>query len=394
MPASSAILDSLTVVANDWRALAIGWHVYFLAALLLWDFTGRRLTTRSAMCLLIAPVASVSAVASIAMNPFNGTAFAIIAVALVVVAVRLPQVNIQIASTPRLATGLVLFALGTVYPHFVIVDHWLAYTFAAPLGLLPCPTLLSVIGVTLMLRRFESTGWSIILTTAGGFYGVVGVFVLDVMLDSALIVAATVLAVATVTTLEWHSVRATKSERTRVLPGDTLIPESIAALTHAITIERPAVDIWPWLAQMGAGSRAGWYSYDILDNGCVPSADRVIPELQRPAPGTVFPALPGITDGFTLLEFEPRRHLILGWLTNGNPVMTWAFVLDSLTPARTRLIVRARASDSYQLWRLPASLSPLVARPVHFVMQRKQLLGITARAERLAQTPLLASSAA
>ena len=394
MPASSAILDSVTFIANDWRALAIGWHIYFLAALLVWDFTGRRLTTRSAMCLLIAPVASVSAVAWIAMNPFNGMAFALLAVALVAIAVSVPRTEIQIASTPMLATGLVLFALGTVYPHFVIVDHWLAYTFAAPLGLLPCPTLLSVIGVTLMLRRFESTGWSIVLTTAGGFYGVVGVFVLDVRLDYALIVAATVLAVATVTTLEWQSVRATKSERTRVLPGDILIPESIGALTHAITIERPAVDIWPWLAQMGAGSRAGWYSYDILDNGCVPSADRVIPELQRPAPGTVFPALPGITDGFTLLEFEPRRHLILGWLTNGKPVMTWAFVLDSLTPARTRLIVRARASDSYQLWRLPASLSLLVARPVHFVMQRRQLLGITARAERLAQTPLLASSAA
>ena len=394
MPASSAILDSLTVIANDWRALAIGWHIYFLTALLLWDFQGRGLTTRSATFLLIAPVVSVSAVAWIAMNPFNGTAFAIIAVGLVAVAARLPRADIQIATSPMIATGLVLFALGAVYPHFVIVDHWLAYTFTAPLGLLPCPTLLSVIGVTLMLRRFESTGWSIALTTAGWFYGVVGVFVLDVMLDAALIVAATVLAVATVTTVRWQSVRATKSERTRVLPGDTLIPESIGALTHAITIERPTDDIWPWLAQMGAGSRAGWYSYDVLDNGRVPSADRVISELQQPVRGTVFPALPGITDGFTLLEFEPRRHLILGWLTNGKPMMTWAFVLDPLTPVRTRLIVRARASDSYRLWRLPPRTSVLAARPVHFVMQRKQLLGIAVRAERLAQTPLLTSSAA
>ena len=198
MPVSSAILDSVTVIANDWRALAIGWHVYFLAALLLWDFTGRRLTTRSAMCLLIAPVASVSAMAWIAMNPFNGLVFALLTVALVAIAVRQPRTEIQFASAPMLATGLVLFAFGAVYPHFVVVDHWLAYTFAAPLGLLPCPTLLAVIGVTLMLRRFESTGWSIVLTTAGWFYGVVGVFVLGVMLDYALIAAATVLAVATV----------------------------------------------------------------------------------------------------------------------------------------------------------------------------------------------------
>lgn len=198
MPASSAILDSLTVVANDWRALAIGWHVYFLAALLLWDFTGRRLTTRSAMCLLIAPVASVSAVASIAMNPFNGLAFALLAVALGAIALSRRRTEIRFASAPMLATGLVLFAFGAVYPHFVVVDHWLAYPFAAPLGLLPCPTLLAVIGVTLMLRQFESKAWCIVLMTAGWFYGVVGVFVLGVMLDYALIAAATALAVTAV----------------------------------------------------------------------------------------------------------------------------------------------------------------------------------------------------
>ena len=31
-------------------------------------------------------------------------------------------------------------------------------------------------------------------------------------------------------------------------------------------------EVWPWLVQMGAGSRAGWYSYDFLDNGRRPSA--------------------------------------------------------------------------------------------------------------------------
>ena len=31
---------------------------------------------------------------------------------------------------------------------------------------------------------------------------------------------------------------------------------------------------------MGAGSRAGWYSYDLLDNGRRPSATRLVPELQ------------------------------------------------------------------------------------------------------------------
>jgi hypothetical protein len=65
---------------------------------------------------------------------------------------------------------------------------------------------------------------------------------------------------------------------------------------------------------MGAGSRGGWYSYDWLDNGRRPSATRILPELQDPAIGSIFPALPGVTDGFTLLAIEPERMLMLGWL--------------------------------------------------------------------------------
>ena len=78
-----------------------------------------------------------------------------------------------------------------------------------------------------------------------------------------------------------RSVRATEGEANRPLPGDELIPEAVASLAHAITIRCDRGDVWPWLAQMGAGSRAGWYSYDFIDNGRRPSAVRVIPELQR-----------------------------------------------------------------------------------------------------------------
>jgi hypothetical protein len=73
-----------------------------------------------------------------------------------------------------------------------------------------------------------------------------------------------------------QSVRATHLERARVLPGDELIPEPIGTLMHAITIRRPAREVSPWLAQMGAGNRAGWYSYDIIDNGRRRSAARIV----------------------------------------------------------------------------------------------------------------------
>ena len=181
----------------------------------------------------------------------------------------------------------------------------------------------------------------------------------------------------------WRSVRATDLERARVLPGDDLIPEPIGTLTHAITIRRLSREVWPWLAQMGAGSRAGWYSYDIIDNGRRRSAARIAEELQHIAVGTLFPAVPGATDGFHVLQLETGRSLVLGWrpAPNASPIMTWAFVLEGVNEDSTRLVVRARGSGGYPFYGLPPSIGMPFVRFGHFIMQRKQLLGIASRVE-------------
>jgi hypothetical protein len=180
-----------------------------------------------------------------------------------------------------------------------------------------------------------------------------------------------------------RSVRATSLERTRGLPGDELIHEPILTLTHAITIRRATREVWPWLVQMGAGSRAGWYSYDIVDNGRRDSTGRIVPELQHVAVGTLFPALPGATDGFHVLEIETGCSLVLGWRPSSSaaPLMTWAFVLDTVGGCHTRLVVRARAARGYPFDGFPPSIGMPFVRFGHFVMQRKQLLGIASRAE-------------
>jgi hypothetical protein len=184
-------------------------------------------------------------------------------------------------------------------------------------------------------------------------------------------------------TMLFRSVRATAAERDAPLPGDALIREPIGSITHAITIERPAGEVWPWLAQMGAGSRAGWYSYDVLDNGRQPSARRIVPDLQSISVGTLFPAVPGTTDGFHVLAVDVGRFLVLGMRRGGAgaPIVTWAFVLDERDRARTRLVVRVRAARGYPMFGLPSSIGMPVVRFVHLVMQRKQLLGIAARVE-------------
>ena len=180
------------------------------------------------------------------------------------------------------------------------------------------------------------------------------------------------------------SVSATVEEQHRVLAGDALIADPVASMTHAITIHTSPAQVWPWLAQMGAG-RAGWYSYDSIDNGRKRSAERIVPELQQVEVGYLFPWLPGAVDGFVVLACSPERFLVLGAVApDGLTVVSWAFVLDPQADGTTRLIVRARAREAYRFFGLPSWVVKRLAPRGHFVMQRKQLLGIAWRAERQA----------
>jgi hypothetical protein len=176
-------------------------------------------------------------------------------------------------------------------------------------------------------------------------------------------------------------VRATPNEKARTLPGDDLIPQPIGAVNHAITIHRPPHDVWPWLIQMGSG-RAGWYAYDFIDNGRHPSSERILSNYQNVVVGSVFPALPGATDVFVVAKCEPEHNLVLSWrLPNGKYQTTWAFVLEQPQADETRLIVRGRVAPGYSPYGLPQWLALPTGRLAHFIMQRKQLLGVARRAE-------------
>lgn len=181
--------------------------------------------------------------------------------------------------------------------------------------------------------------------------------------------------------LAGRSTRSTPSERASTLPGDKLIPHPIAAVNHAITIRRSPRDVWPWLVQMGSG-RAGWYAYDFIDNGGHPSAERILSEFQSVAVGSVFPALPGAKDVFVVVQCELEHDLVLSFQSPaGTYYSTWEFVLEQPQPNVTRLVVRGRVGEDYHPWGLPLWMSRLFAPPLHFIMQRKQLLGIARRAE-------------
>jgi hypothetical protein len=160
----------------------------------------------------------------------------------------------------------------------------------------------------------------------------------------------------------------------RALPGDELVGNAKVSWTHAITIRARPADIWPWLVQMGC-RRAGWYSYDGLDNAGVPSAEHIVAEFQRVQVGDVFPMRPQDDDTFVVRIVEPERALVLGDAAGG---MSWAFVLEPTGELSTRLITRVRATyDSLIL----GVLLHVVWHPAHFAMERRQLLNLERRVE-------------
>lgn len=176
------------------------------------------------------------------------------------------------------------------------------------------------------------------------------------------------------------------SDEQAVLAGDDLLPAARAQVTHHVDIEAPPSEVWPWLVQMGR-RRGGWYSWDLLDNGGVPSADRIIPALQRLAVGDVLPVKPEGEDGFAVLVLEPPRALVLGDPSllprrprpeGRAPRATWAFSLEPIGDAATHLVVRVRAEYDPSL--MVSLLRPVVSG-VHELMERKQLRTLKRRAE-------------
>jgi hypothetical protein len=163
------------------------------------------------------------------------------------------------------------------------------------------------------------------------------------------------------------------------MPGDDLVPRASFCATRAITIDAPPARVWPWIVQLGY-RRAGWYTYDLLDNAGYESADTVLEEYQHPEVGDWVPMASKVdeTTAFRVGGLEPDE-----WLLWTKPDSTWAWKLTPLDGDRTRLV--ARLKQRYQWERPTAALLALVLLEFgDFPMMRRMLTGIKARAERTA----------
>ena len=203
------------------------------------------------------------------------------------------------------------------------------------------------------------------------------------------IVGAAALAAYAFAVRPWHlRWGATDEEFQMPLPGDELTPNPYSQVTHAITINAPAREIYPWLVQIGQG-RGGFYSYDWLENlfGLrIHNARRILPEFQQLKVGDFVRA--AHTDwlggrlrdsaGWRVEMVEPNRAVVLRGAIPADEG-TWTFVLNPIDERTTRLIIRARSAMKPSL--LGSSLMFLIGEPTHFIMERKMLLNLKENAE-------------
>lgn len=160
------------------------------------------------------------------------------------------------------------------------------------------------------------------------------------------------------------------------MPGDELIVRPAMSATRAIVIDAPPDEVYPWFAQMGPG-RAGWYSYDWIDNRGVESAREINPEWVVTTPGTSMGGMAGI--GFDIVEAVPGRHLVISVATDGPLAFTMGYLLQAWGSSATRVLVRVRGVSEGPKW-----LNPFIRfalGPGDFVMVRRQLVGVKERAE-------------
>jgi hypothetical protein len=172
---------------------------------------------------------------------------------------------------------------------------------------------------------------------------------------------------------------ATAEEVDGQLPGDELLVDPSVITTRVVSIDAPPEAVWPWLAQMGSG-RGGLYTYDWIENLLglrMHSVDVVLPQFQVVKVG----------DAQTLGNNGPTlRVAICGQdrslvLRSDDGHWVWAFILQpertgTRLLSRNRIIIPGASKGMEWFYRY-------VMEPGSLIMERKMLLGIKQRAERL-----------
>lgn len=158
------------------------------------------------------------------------------------------------------------------------------------------------------------------------------------------------------------------------MPGDERIEHPTLNVTRAITIQARPEEIWPWIVQIGFG-RAGFYSYDLLDNLGKPSAERILPEQQ-----------------YTCLPDDWKEKIRSRLLEQAASVLSGNERADILEVVRRKEAELERIKDMYQLGDIDRAEYLARMREVQGALsglrQRIQLGSVDARVSELSKAAM------
>ncbi|MCP4119917.1 MAG: hypothetical protein GY737_31885 [Desulfobacteraceae bacterium] len=165
------------------------------------------------------------------------------------------------------------------------------------------------------------------------------------------------------------------------LVGDDIAP--YASSTRAISINAPASEVWKWLIQLGA-DRGGFFSYTFIEKALgyeTGNSNKIVPEFQGMKVGRILESRDGVKGilkyRFPVVAVEPGRSFVL---------KEWgAFVLQAVNSNQTRLIIRTHGRE---LPSLVGRIGLFIGTPLHYIMERRMMMGIKARVEGGAGTRL------
>ena len=184
------ILNYLQMLANNSMWVNFSMHIIALLALfsifVVTKENLRRWIFQAAVSILFISV-TINALAF--GNPFHAVTFGILALT-ALVQLFVNKGNIQIAENKWImASALFFIFMGLWYPDFVNKDA-LMLLVVSPVGVIPCPTLLTTIGLLMLIVPSVHRFQFIITIIMGIVYGVIGVFILEVHLDITLLILA------------------------------------------------------------------------------------------------------------------------------------------------------------------------------------------------------------
>lgn len=183
---------------------------------------------------------------------------------------------------------------------------------------------------------------------------------------------------------------ATAQECDAPFVGADIISGGMRSATMATTLPASPAEVWPWIAQMGCG-RAGWYSWDLIDNAGRPSARVIHPEWQHIAVGDRIAMTPSGRTSFVVAHCDAPHALVLRARLDGRgracdpttplPAVgldyLWAVELRDAPDGGTRMVVSGyRVIRPFWLGRLGELL---VGEAGHWVMQQRQFANLSRR---------------